>query len=681
MDPILAMRIVALLTGRNEELYLGRCLEHLHRQGVETCYIDHGSTDRSVAIAREFVGRGVLGIETLPYKGVFELEEQLRQKEQLAVAIEADWFIHLDADEIRQAPRAYASLAEGVEAADRQGWNAIDFDEFVFLPGEGESFEGQDYVAGMRRYYYYEPDSPDRYRINAWKRQPSIDLHTHAGHRVEFPDLRLCPEPFILRHYIFLSREHALRKYGQRVFSPRERAQSWHGDRAAVGAQTLRLPDPGQLKVLDAAETFDKSDPLTRHPWLQSGTGDEIDSDWLLVNRHGDGKQRANRREPIAIGVHERRQAALRRFKALQGDAIATIPPLADGAQRPFWSVMIPTFNPAEAYLVEVLESVLAQDPGPEDMQIEVVDDGSTTVDVAAVVQKVGKGRIGVYHRPHNLGLVGNWNACVQRARGHWVHILHQDDRVLPGFYELLEAGCRRSQEVAAAFCRTAGIDEQGSVVWVQEPERESPGVVAGLVALEAAIHRILTPSVVIRRSVYEDIGGYHSGLPYCADWDMFKRVTVYGPVWYEPATLACWRQHDDSASARIRASGADLADRRRSIELSKAYLPAEEGAGSEDVALRGSLIWAADILRSSLLNGDYQTALAQSREITAALQGLLEEPGPDISAGRNAAALETRKLWQQIDRLEAQVQAWMQAAQELHKGSLDQNGQVWFDQ
>jgi glycosyltransferase involved in cell wall biosynthesis len=42
---------------------------------------------------------------------------------------------------------------------------------------------------------------------------------------------------------------------------------------------------------------------------------------------------------------------------------------------RPLWSVMIPTYNCAD-YLRETLASVLAQDPGPEEMQIEVVDDG-----------------------------------------------------------------------------------------------------------------------------------------------------------------------------------------------------------------------------------------------------------------------------------------------------------------
>jgi glycosyltransferase involved in cell wall biosynthesis len=58
----------------------------------------------------------------------------------------------------------------------------------------------------------------------------------------------------------------------------------------------------------------------------------------------------------------------------------AVIPLVADGIVRPRWSVMIPTHNCAR-YLRETLTSVLAQDPGPDVMQIEVVDDHSTKDD------------------------------------------------------------------------------------------------------------------------------------------------------------------------------------------------------------------------------------------------------------------------------------------------------------
>jgi len=51
--------------------------------------------------------------------------------------------------------------------------------------------------------------------------------------------------------------------------------------------------------------------------------------------------------------------------------------PVSVPGRRPKWSVMIPTFNGAR-YLQQTLESVLTQDKGAKNMQIEVVDEPRT---------------------------------------------------------------------------------------------------------------------------------------------------------------------------------------------------------------------------------------------------------------------------------------------------------------
>src|SRR5277367_2379258 len=109
------------------------------------------------------------------------------------------------------------------------------------------------------------------------------------------------------------------------------------------------------------------------------------------------------------------------------------IAPVECGIHRPFWSVMIPTYNCAN-YLATTLRSVLAQAPDASAMQIEVVDDCSTKDDPAAVVSKLGRGRVGFFQQPHNVGISANFNSCIRRGKGEWIHILHGDDLVLPGF-------------------------------------------------------------------------------------------------------------------------------------------------------------------------------------------------------------------------------------------------------
>ncbi len=202
------MRVAALLAIRNEELYLSRCLEHLFNQGIETCVIDNGSTDRSLEIAKSYLDKGVFRIEHLPFKGVYEWCEILRKKEQLSSEIDADWFIHYDADEIREAPLPYKTLLEGIEEVDRQGYNAIDFDEFVFLPtSDDESYEGTDYVKTMQYYYIFQPWP--LHQVKAWKKtEVPINLTNSGGHRVEFKGREIFPDLFIFWHYILLSKAH-----------------------------------------------------------------------------------------------------------------------------------------------------------------------------------------------------------------------------------------------------------------------------------------------------------------------------------------------------------------------------------------------------------------------------------------------------------------------------------------
>jgi|GEM_PF-6081436 len=256
------MRVVALLTVRNEERFLARCLEHLYSQGIETCLIDNESYDKTLEIAETFLNKGVCRIERLPYPGHLELSAITSNEERLAKEIDADWFMHHDADEIRQAPKPYRTLLEGIQDVDRQGYNAINFDEFVFMPtSNDESFEGKDYVEEMRYYYFYQPDK--LYRLNAWKNlNIPVDLTSAGGHHVAFEGQRIFPVSFILRHYVVLSRTHALQKYLGRVYSMKETVErGWHRVSSSFSPEHLSFPSRDRLKLISTDNSWDKSEP------------------------------------------------------------------------------------------------------------------------------------------------------------------------------------------------------------------------------------------------------------------------------------------------------------------------------------------------------------------------------------------------------------------------------------
>lgn len=264
------MRIIALLGIRNEELYLERCLSHLKENGIEICVIDNDSTDRSMDIVRSFEPQCVVRIERMPFDGFYDWVGILKKKMELASSMDADWFIHHDGDEIREAPWPGRTLKQGIEEVDRMGYNAIDFDEFVFLPciEDDHGYEGLDYVREMRYYYHFLPKP--LHRVNAWKNTgTAVDLVPFGGHRAEFEGRRIFPENFILRHYIGLSKEQLIQKYTGRTYSREEvEKRRWHGKRAFFKAEDLILPSRSELKKVSADGLWDTSDTWAKHKFF-----------------------------------------------------------------------------------------------------------------------------------------------------------------------------------------------------------------------------------------------------------------------------------------------------------------------------------------------------------------------------------------------------------------------------
>ncbi len=257
------MKIVAILQTYNEQRFIGGCLDHLAEQGISAYLIDNESSDDTVAIAERRLSHNLVGIETLPRDGHFALRMQLARKEELAQSLDADWLIHLDADEFRVAPEPDRSLAQAIAEVDEAGFNAINFVEFIFLPTlESPDHDHPDFLHTMRSYYPYVPRLP--HRLNAWKRQDGPVELAAGGHLVRFPGLRMAPQSLYSRHYLFLSVTHAARKFGPGRYAPEEVAHGWHRWRVQLDPATIELYSERDLRTYVADHLLDPSEPYTQ---------------------------------------------------------------------------------------------------------------------------------------------------------------------------------------------------------------------------------------------------------------------------------------------------------------------------------------------------------------------------------------------------------------------------------
>ena len=222
----------ALLATFNEADIIVESVRKLIAGGVDVYLIDNGSTDNTLERLAPLVGRGVVDIQTLRFhendREIYDWTALLREKERLSRVLGYDWFLHVDADEIRYSPWPELSLREGLDRVDRAGYNLVNFKLFNFRltqdlpPSDDYERDMPDYSAGE----YF-----NQYQVKAWQAHPDIDIASYGGHIARRPDGKIYPVRFIHKHYPVRSLEHGRRKIlkeRKQRFSTAEKQRGWH---------------------------------------------------------------------------------------------------------------------------------------------------------------------------------------------------------------------------------------------------------------------------------------------------------------------------------------------------------------------------------------------------------------------------------------------------------------------
>lgn len=199
-----------------------------------------------------------------------------------------------------------------------------------------------------------------------------------------------------------------------------------------------------------------------------------------------------------------------------------------------FVTVVIPCYNQAH-FLSEAIESVLGQTHTPH--EIIVVDDGSLD-HTAAVAERYGAVRL---LRQSNQGLAAARNAGLAAAQGRYISFLDADDRLLP---EALERGLSyltQHSQAVFAYGRYRNIAVDGTP--------RSPSLRP---CVEAEHYRHLLrvnyigmhATVLYRRNIFEEVGGFNERLRACEDYELYLRITRRFSVGCYPELVAEYRQH-----------------------------------------------------------------------------------------------------------------------------------------
>lgn len=205
-------------------------------------------------------------------------------------------------------------------------------------------------------------------------------------------------------------------------------------------------------------------------------------------------------------------------------------------------SVVIPTWNRAER-LMGAVQSVLEQTVSPR--ELIVVDDGSTDDTLARLVT-IDDERLRVVEIAHS-GVSAARNRGVEAALGSWLAFLDSDDRWQA------EKLARQVEEANRSGLPLVHSDE----IWIRRGVRVNPKRYhqkrGGRIYRHCLPRCCISPSAaLVRRDVYESLGGFDEALPACEDYDLWLRLCARHEVAFvnEPLVIK-HGGHDDQLSAQ----------------------------------------------------------------------------------------------------------------------------------
>jgi glycosyltransferase involved in cell wall biosynthesis len=224
----------------------------------------------------------------------------------------------------------------------------------------------------------------------------------------------------------------------------------------------------------------------------------------------------------------------------------------------PTISVIMPTYNHAD-FVAQAIDSVLRQ-RGVE-FEFLIADDGSVDR-TRDVILSINDKKVRFFPSEINMGACVVINELIQRASGEFIALMNSDDYWIDGdklAYQLQVM--RDNPAVGACFGRARFVDKHGRAIdksslpfgRVFDQENRSQG--AWLRRFFELGNCICHPTMLIRRSCYDEVGMYSNRLRQLPDLDMWVRLVKRYPIYISERELINFRvlpgDNTSSQSAR----------------------------------------------------------------------------------------------------------------------------------
>jgi glycosyltransferase involved in cell wall biosynthesis len=192
--------------------------------------------------------------------------------------------------------------------------------------------------------------------------------------------------------------------------------------------------------------------------------------------------------------------------------------------QNPKVSVLMSVYN-GESHLGEAVESILNQTF--TDFEFIIVDDRSTDSTWSILSEYAARDkRIVLQQNKNNIGLAKSLNKGLAIARGEYIARQDADDISLSVRFANQVEYLDKNIEIGVLGTEVELIDDRGRPILDFSPPflPTTPGMVRWALFFRCCLHH---PTVMVRRRVYNNFGGYDPGCPHAEDYELWLRLAV----------------------------------------------------------------------------------------------------------------------------------------------------------
>ena len=217
----------------------------------------------------------------------------------------------------------------------------------------------------------------------------------------------------------------------------------------------------------------------------------------------------------------------------------------------PTVTVCIPVFN-GEKFIEKTIKSVLQQ--SYTDYELLIIDNCSTDKTIN-IVNSFSDARINLIKNNQNIGLIGNWNRCLEYSKGKYIQFLCADDYLAKNCLEKKIEVFNKYSNICLVFNSSYIIDANDEIIMKRRPFLNDRLFDGKKIAYKSFIKRNLfgEPSnVMFKKDLIKEIGYFDSKLCYSVDWDYWIKISTKGKVYFINDYLMYYRVISNSITGKL---------------------------------------------------------------------------------------------------------------------------------